>query len=366
MINLIKDWLNKHFSDPQMVILGFLLISGFIFIFYLGQMLAPMLASIVIAYLLDGMVNRLQRLKIPRIIAVSLVFLFFLASLFFIFIGLLPLISRQVGQLIQQFPLMVNAIQKQLILLPQKYPDVVSAAQIKTLLGFITSEFTGLAQKVLSLSMASVKGIIVIVIYLILVPLLVFFFLKDKALILNWISGFLPDHRGLAIEVWRDVNRQISNYVRGKVWEIIIVSSVTYATFSYLKMEYSILLALLTGISVLIPYIGATVVFFPVLLIAFFQWGLGSDFAFAVIAYAIIQALDGNLLVPILLSGVVNLHPVAVIAAVLLFGGLWGLWGLFFAIPLATLFNAVLKIWLNHYGLPHVEDGNEDDNTQNT
>lgn len=363
MINLIKNWLNKNISNPQLVILGLFIVSGFIFIFYLGHMLAPMLASIIIAYLLDGMVKRLQRLKVPRIISVILVFLFFLASLLFIFIGLLPLISRQIGQLVKQFPLMVNAIQEQLIQLPQKYPDVVSDAQIKTLFGFITSEFTGLAQKLLSLSIASVKGIVMVVIYLILVPLLVFFFLKDKALILSWISKFLPDNRGLAIEVWRDVNIQISNYVRGKVWEIIVVWIITYATFSYLKVQYSMLLALLTGISVLIPYIGVTVVFFPVVLIAFFQWGLGSNFAYVVIAYAIIQLLDGILLAPILFSGVVNLHPVAIIAAVLLFGGLWGLWGLFFAIPLATLFNAIIKTLFKHYGLSHAKDTGGDNNT---
>jgi putative permease len=156
---------------------------------------------------------------------------------------------------------------------------------------------------------------------------------------------------------------QISNYVRGKVWEIIIVWIITYATFSYLKVQYSMLLALLTGISVLIPYIGATVVLFPVVLIAFFQWGIGSNFAYVVIAYAIIQFLDGNLLAPILLSGVVNLHPVAIIAAVLLFGGLWGRWGLFFAIPLATLFNAIIKTWFKHNGLPHAEDTREGNNT---
>ncbi|MFO8084142.1 MAG: AI-2E family transporter [Desulfobacterales bacterium] len=359
MINLFKEWLDNHFSDPQMIILGFLLILGFIFIFYLGQMLAPMLASIVIAYLLDGMVNTLQRLKIPRLAAVMIVFLFFLASLFFIIIGLLPLISQQIGQLIQQFPVMVNAIQTQLILLPQKYPDFISTAQIRTILGFITSEFTGLAQKVLSLSLASVKQFIMVVVYLILVPLLVFFFLKDKALIIDWITGFLPEHRGLATEVWRDVNIQISNYVRGKVWEIIIIWGVTYATFSYLEMEYSMLLGLFTGLSVLIPYIGATVMLFPVVLIAFFQWGIGSEFAYGVMAYAIIQALDGNLLAPILLSGVVNLHPVAVIAAVLVFGGLWGIWGLFFAIPLATLFHAVIKAWFNHYRSGHVMNTDE-------
>jgi putative permease len=352
MIKLLKDWLNRRFSDPQMFILGFLLVLGFIFIFYLGQMLAPMLAAIVIAYLLDSMVNSLQRVKIPRMIAVILVFLFFLACLFFLIIGLLPLISRQIGQLIQQFPIMVGAIQKQLILLPERYPDFISAAQIRNILAFITSEFMGLAQQLLSLSLASVRGLIMALVYLILVPLLVFFFLKDKSLILSWLTGFLPEHRGLATEVWRDVNTQILNYVRGKVWEIIIVWAVTYGTFSYLNMQFSMLLALFTGLSVLIPYIGATIMLFPVILIAYFQWGLGPEFAYAVIAYAIIQTLDGNLLAPLLLSEVVNLHPVAVIAAVLVFGGLWGIWGLFFAIPLATLFHAVLKAWYSHFATP--------------
>jgi len=199
----------------------------------------------------------------------------------------------------------------------------------------------------------------VALVYLILVPLLVFFFLKDKAMILSWIMGFLPENRGLATEVWKDVNNQIFNYVRGKVWEIIIVWSVTYVTFRYLKLEFSMLLSLFTGLSVLIPYIGATIMYFPVGLIAYFQWGLGPEFAYAVIAYSIIQALDGNLLAPILLAGVVNIHPVAVIAAVLIFGGLWGIWGLFFAIPLATLFHAVLKAWYSHFSITQSTPANQ-------
>jgi len=359
MIKLLKDWLNQRFSDPQMVILGFLLVLGFIFIFYLGQMLAPMLAAMVIAYLLDSMVNSLQRLKIPRIAGVILVFLFFLTCLFFLIIGLLPLISRQIGQLIRQFPIMVGAIQKELILLPERYPDFISADQIRDILAFITSEFMGFAQQLLSLSLASVRGLIVALVYLILVPLLVFFFLKDKAMILSWIMGFLPENRGLATEVWKDVNNQIFNYVRGKVWEIIIVWSVTYATFRYLKLEFSMLLSLFTGLSVLIPYIGATIMYFPVGLIAYFQWGLGPEFAYAFIAYSISQALDGNLLAPILLAGVVNIHPVAVIAAVLIFGGLWGIWWLFFAIPLATLFHAVLKAWYSHFSITQSTPANQ-------
>ncbi|MBN1930505.1 MAG: AI-2E family transporter [Desulfobacterales bacterium] len=347
MLKILRNWLNHHFSDPQVVILGFLLFLGFLAVFMLGDLLTPVIASLVIAYLLEGMVAGLQRLKIPHIVSVLIVFLLFMASVLIILIVLLPLLSKQIGQLLQQLPSMIGVGQKELMRLPERYPDFISESQIKQLLNFISSELTNLAQHILSISLASVRGAISILVYLILVPLLVFFFLKDKKLILEWITTFLPEDRGMATEVWQEVNRQTANYVRGKIWEIIIVWGASYITFKLLNLQFAMLLALFVGLSVLVPYIGATVMFLPVALIAYFQWGWGSNFATALIAYTIIQALDGNLLVPLLLSGVVNLHPIAIIVAVLIFGGLWGLWGLFFAIPLATLIHAVIKVWLN-------------------
>jgi putative permease len=202
-----------------------------------------------------------------------------------------------------------------------------------------------MGQQILTLSLASIPGIITLLVYLILVPLLVFFFLKDKDTIVAWLSGFLPEERTLASSVWAEMDQQLGNYVRGKFWEILIVGSVTYVTFVVLDLKYSILLAVLVGISVLVPYLGAAVVTIPVAVVAYFQFGWGSDFAMVLIAYGIIQAIDGNVLVPLLFSEVVNLHPVAIIVSVLVFGGLWGFWGVFFAIPLATLVNAVLRAW---------------------
>ena len=83
----------------------------------------------------------------------------------------------------------------------------------------------------------------------------------------------------------------------------------------------------------------------PVVVVAYFQFGVTPDFYWVVGAYLLIQVLDGNVLVPLLFSEAVNLHPVAIVIAVLFFGGLWGLWGVFFAIPLATLVNAILSAW---------------------
>ena len=105
------------------------------------------------------------------------------------------------------------------------------------------------------------------------------------------------------------------------------------------------LLALLVGLSVIIPYIGATLVTLPVAAVGLFQFGFDNHFLLLMAVYGVIQAIDGNILVPLLFGEAVNLHPTAIIVAVLFFGGIWGVWGVFFAIPLATLIRAIVTAW---------------------
>jgi putative permease len=184
-----------------------------------------------------------------------------------------------------------------------------------------------------------------VLVYLVVVPLLVFFILKDKALIINWFRRFLPEERGLAYSVWKEVDAKMGNYIRGKLLEIVIVGVATFIPLKYMGMNYAATMSLLVGLSVIIPYVGAVAVTIPVAMIAWFQWGASSDFVYLMIAYTVVQFMDGNVLVPLLFSEVVNMHPAAIIIAVLFFGGLWGVWGVFFAIPLATLVQAVINSW---------------------
>jgi putative permease len=344
-MQVLANWFRRYFSDPQIVFLAVTLVVGFAVVLTMGDMLAPVLASIVIAYLLEGLVSFLQRKGWPRLAAVLLVYIAFLLFVSLVLFGVIPVVSRQVTDLVQQLPNMISEGQKALMRLPERYPEVITAEQVQQIIGAIRTEIASFGQQVLSWSLASVVGVITILVYIVLVPLLIFFFLKDRQKIIDWFKRYLPKHRRIAGTVWQDVDRQISNYVRGKFWEILIVWGVSYATFYLFGLNYAMLLGLLVGLSVIVPYIGASVVTVPVLLIAWFQWGWASQFAWLALAYFIIQALDGNVLVPVLFSEVVNLHPVAIIVAILVFGGLWGFWGIFFAIPLATLVQAILSAW---------------------
>ncbi len=346
MIKRLQDWFHEYFSHPQVITLWLILIGAFLTVILLGNMLQPVFLALIVAYVLEGFVSRLTAIRIPRFIAVALTFLFFLACLFLLIAGIFPLMSKQIGQLLQDLPEYVSSVQQNLLRLPERYPEYISETQIRQLFGVIRTEMTKMGQNVLMFTVASLRNLISLLIYLVLVPFLVLFFLKDKQMLLAWVVKLLPKNLELSAEVWSEANQQVANFVRGKMLEILIVWVATFITFLLLDLNYAMLLSFFVGISVLVPYIGATVMTIPILLVAFFQWGFGAEFVYVMIAYGLIQLIDGNILVPLLLSEVVNLHPVAIIVAVLFFGGLWGIWGLFLAIPLATLVHAVMKAWL--------------------
>jgi len=259
--------------------------------------------------------------------------------------GLIPPVWQQVKNLGTQIPDMAATGQQLLIGLPDRFPTFISQKNITDVTNELTTQFGHLGKYILSISLSSLMNIAAIMIYMILVPLLVFFFLKDKNLLLKWLVSHLPKDREMSTRVWAEVNQQIGNYIRGKILEILVVGIATYLVFVFMGINYSLLLAVFVGLSVLIPYVGAVVVTIPVTIIAFMQWGFSADFGYMMVLYLTVQGLDGNILVPLLFSEAVCLHPVAIIGAILVFGGLWGFWGIFFAIPLATLVKAVMHAW---------------------
>ncbi len=356
MVEIVREWYHRHLTNPQVVILALLLLFGFLAVYFFGRVLTPLLVSLVIAYLLEGIVAYLQRLGAPRLPAVVIVFFAFLTVLVLVLLGLIPMLTRQVIQLVRELPGMISQGQQMLLELPERYPQIVSEEFVREIISTIRSQVTPLGQRVMTTSIAYMFHLVSLLVYTIIVPLSVFFLLKDKDVILNWFLRFMPQERALANEVWEQVNYKIGRYVRGKCAEIIIVWSVTFVVFTMFGMNYAMLLSFGVGLSVIVPYIGAAVLTIPIALVAYFQWGWGSEFVYVLIAYGVIQFLDGNLLATLLFSEVVNMHPIAVIAAIFVFGGYWGLWGVFFAIPLATLVQAVIESWPRQQPQPALPD----------
>ena len=345
MWKVLGTWVDRYFGEEEAVLLALMLVIALVVMVTFGQILAPFVAAIIFAFLLQGGVNRLVRWRVPRLVAVALVFLLFVGIFLTILIVVLPLIGRQAANLASEIPDMIRHWQSVLLLLPEEYPHLISESQLKELLGQASKEVASMAERLVSFSFSTFPSLVIMMVYLVLVPLLVFFMLKDKDELLNLLASMLPQERPVMWRIWHEMNLQMANYVRGKAIEILVVGLVSYVFFLFMGLQYAALLGLLVGLSVVIPYIGAMIVTFPIAAVGYFQWGFGSELLWLMVGYGIIQALDGNVLVPLLFSEAVNLHPIAIILAVLVFGGLWGFWGVFFAIPLATLFKALYNAW---------------------
>jgi len=343
MLQLVKNWFSRYFLDPELAILWLFLLFIIIVFASLGKILAPVFVSIVMAYLLQWPISSLEKLRLPRIAAVLGVYISFVGLVILAIVGLLPLLFRQLSNLISELPVMAAKGQALLLYLPTRYPGYTSASQIQEWITQFKGELTHTGQGILSASLGYIPNVIAFAIYFVLVPLLVYFFLLDEKKIINWLTQYLPEKRRLISQVWKEVLTQTGNYVRGKALEMLIVWIVTYLSFAILGLQYAILLSVLVGISVIIPYIGAVMVTIPVLIIGFLEWGWTAHFAYLVAVYSLIITLDANVLVPFLFSEAVDLHPVTIIIAVLVFGGLLGFWGVFFAIPLASVVKAILN-----------------------
>ena len=344
MRDLLNKFIARFFSNEESVYFGFLLFSSFSFLLLFGDILFPVFLSIVIAFLLNGLLRTFKSLKFSHRVSLSLTLIIFFGLYLGIFLTL-PSIGAQINSLLQKLPVIVVAFQNTLSGLSETYGDIISKEDINTLFLNITAQLNNLLKQALGQLAGTISFLFSAVLYAILVPLMVFFFLKDKNDLLPMLTGFLPKKRGLMHSVFSEMNDQLYNYVTGKVIEMSIVASFSYLVFAILGLPYAVLIAILVGLSVIIPFFGAILVTIPVALLGLYEWGLAEKFYWLMGLYLLIQLLDGNVLVPILFSARNNLHPVIIIIAVLFFGGIWGFWGLFFAIPLATFVKAIINSW---------------------
>ena len=344
MINFLKNFFQSYFYDDEHYAALFFLFIGLVVLYFLGGILAPIFVSILIAYVLNGLMTFLEEKGSNK--TLSLTITLFIFSLFYLSIFIFfPFLSRQILLLVSEIPQIFETVN--IFLSPQlnQYSESLSSNQIDEALANALSYMPTILQNALLQLNAGFSTMMNALLYLIIIPFLVFFLLKDKDIFLNYLKLLLPKKRDLLSEIWFDLNQQLYGYLRGKGLEMLIVALITGFVFYLQDVNYSIILATLVGLSVLVPYVGAILVTIPVILIGLFQWGLDSNFYIYLFSYLLIQALDGNVFMPLLLGREVKLHPVLIITAVLIFGGIWGFWGLLFAIPIATFLRAILVAW---------------------
>ena len=345
MINHLSNILKRIFSNEETIVFSLIiLLALIIFSLFIG-VLTPFIISVIVAYLLVGIQKKIKTYNVSENLATILAFSIFIIIGAAMFVWLIPLLYVQLQSFVLDIPRLFNEFLNFVSTIPAAFPDLVDSDQISVFFQAVSSELSSITQNIVKSSISGIQSTITVLLYIILFPILVYFFLFDRKNIIDGCLKIIPGDRAMLSQVWSEMDVQLSNYVRGKVLEIFIVGIAAAVLFASFGLNYGALLAVLVGLSVLIPYVGAFSITIPIVIIGILQFGLGSQFYLLIGLYLLLQFLDGNLLVPIIFSEAVKLHPIVIILAVFLFGSMFGFWGVFFSIPLATFIKAVWNAW---------------------
>ncbi len=343
---LLKNFIDDYFGHEEAIFFSFLVILFALMLLLLVEILAPVVTGIVIAYVLSGLVARLSRAGMQEIVSVSFVFIAFVGVVLGFFLLLIPLLWQQAVSFAAVLPGLMKTIQTGWQELAEVYPEILTRGEFSSLPGWVTGDWANMGGAVLDTAFSQLFSIFGIFIYFFIVPFSVFFVLKDGRKFRAWVSAILPENRVMLTAVAREMDLQLGNYIRGKCAQILIVGSVSFSLFYFLlDLNYSALLGASVGLSVVVPIVGFLAVTFPVFGVALAQFGWTDSLAWVMICYLIIQVLDAYVLTPMLFSEANDLHPLIIIVAVLVFGSIWGFWGVFFAIPMALLVKVIIAAW---------------------
>jgi len=345
MIEHFKNIFRRIFSNEETVVFFLIIISTLILFSFFIEVLTPFIISIIVAYLLVGLQKKIETYGVTPRLSTIIAFSIFIIVGAAMFTWLIPLLYVQLQSFVLDIPRIFNEFLNFVSTIPAAFPDLVNSDQISVFFQAVSSELSSITQNIVKSSISGIQSTITVLLYIILFPILVYFFLFDRKNIIEGCLRIIPGDRAMLSQVWSEMDVQLSNYVRGKVLEIFIVGVAAAILFASFGLNYGALLAVLVGLSVLIPYVGAFSITIPIVIIGLLQFGLGTQFYLLIGFYLLLQFLDGNLLVPIIFSEAVKLHPIVIILAVFMFGSIFGFWGVFFSIPLATFIKAVWNAW---------------------
>ena len=345
MIEHLSNFFKRIFSNEETVVFTLIIILTLLIFSFFAAVLTPFIVSIIVAYLLVGLQKNIVAYNLSEFSANIISFSIFIVVGAAMFTWLIPLLYVQLQSFVLDIPRLFNDFLNFVSTVPAAFPELVDSDQISVFFQAVSSELSSITQNLVKSSIAGIQSTITILLYIILFPILVYFFLFDRKNIVEGCLKIIPGDREMLSKVWQEMDIQLSNYVRGKVVEIIIVAISAALLFFFFDLNYGALLAVLVGLSVLIPFVGAFLVTIPIVIIGLLQFGLGTQFYLLVGLYMLLQFIDGNLLVPLIFSEAVKLHPIIIILAVFIFGSMFGFWGVFFSIPLATFIKAVWNAW---------------------
>jgi predicted PurR-regulated permease PerM len=322
---------------------------------WLGSVLTPFLIGAILAYLGTPAVNRAERRGVPRSLSTLLVILFIAILLAALFLVLIPLVQGEVVSITRRLPDLFAQFTDRVAPFLQDKFGITVALDFDSIRAFISDN----AQEARDLSMRLLSGVktggaivLSLLVNLALIPVVMFYLLRDWNMILDRLDDLLPRRWGPKVRsVAREVDGVLAEFLHGQLLVMLALAAYYSVALSIARLDHAVAIGILTGVLVFIPYVGFGLGFLLGLTAAILEFHGWPGF-FAVLAvYAVGQLLESYVLVPFLVGDRIGLHPLAVIFALLAFGELFGFAGVLMALPV----SAMMLVGLRHLRRAYVD-----------
>lgn len=359
--NIWSDRFRKLFINNRfvLVLLILLLVGLNIFVFakisfvfkpltvLFKTILFPILLTGAIYYLLNPLVDKLERRKIPRIYTIVTLYLFIAGIITVLIITVIPLVQEQVTRLIDNFPKYSYELQLQ-------FENLIGSnffSQIQQSTGFNPSNLgqtiAEQATSILDSTWSGIGGFLGavkdIILTLVTVPFILFYLLKDGRKLPSFILRYVPVRfRDQTHRVMTDMNGQISSYIRGQIIVSFCIGVLLYFGFLIIGLDYSLVLAIIAACTSIVPYLGPTIAITPALIIAIVTSPI--MLLKLIIVWTVVQLIEGKFISPQIMGKTLRIHPITIIFVILTAGNLFGILGIILAVP----GYAVLKVIFSH------------------
>ncbi len=334
-----------------------LFVSGcivfFILLYLLSPMLTPFFLGALLAYLLDPIVNRLQAWKLPRTLAVTIVFIVFFAIITVLLLILIPLLEKQISELIASLPKIQAWLQDSLLPWLNLHFDTnlsFDTTQLQQTLGSNWQQAGGIASGLWKTISQSTFVIIAWLTNVVLTPVVMFYLLRDWDHVLDNVRGLLPRRiEPTVVKLFNECDEVLSAFLRGQLMVMIALGVLYSVGLSIIGINLALLIGMVAGLVSIVPYLGFIIGIVAAGIASFFQFHDAIHLGYVVLVFAIAQGIEGMLLTPLFVGDKIGLHPVAVIFAVLAGGELFGFIGILLALPVAAVSMVFVRFFKQHY-----------------
>lgn len=321
----------------------------FVALWYLGSVMLPFLVGGAVAYFLDPVADRLERLGLSRTAATALITLAATLLVVLLVLAVIPVLVQQLAAMINAAPAISSQLEKFLI---SRFPELTDSTSVmRTTLAQIAQAIQAKGGALAQGLIASVFSVVSWLLFIIVVPVVAFYLLMDWDHMVARIDELLPrDHAPVIRKLAAEVDTVLAGFVRGQI-SVCLILGVYYATALMLAgLQFGLIVGAIAGAITVIPYLGAATGGLLAIGLAFYQfWGDWVSIAIVAAIFGLGQFMEGNILTPRLVGKSIGLHPVWLIFALSVFGGLFGFAGMLVAVPLSAAIGVLARFSIGQY-----------------